>query len=169
MSVQFELGCDPNEFEQYYALVQEKTESRENGLMYFRLNPDHLIIWRKDGEIIGHTIWHESSTDEHRKGDSRDPEDQATLRQLFGGKAEFVELHEIWLKEAHRGNGYGSKFFTFFEDLMQRKGFTEIAYYAYNPAALAICRKRGYQEGNFMEMPGFEGRIEKTYVLRKSL
>ncbi|MFX1565123.1 MAG: GNAT family N-acetyltransferase [Promethearchaeota archaeon] len=169
MSVKFELGCDSNEFEQYYALVQEKTESRENGLMYFKLNPEYLIIWRKDGEIVGHTIWHDSSTDEHRKGDSRDAEDQAILRRLFGGKAKFVELHEVWLREVYRGKGYGSKFFAFFEEFMRTRGVTEIAYYAYNPAALAICRKRGYQVGGCREMPGFEGNIERTYVLRKSL
>ncbi|MFX1509263.1 MAG: GNAT family N-acetyltransferase [Promethearchaeota archaeon] len=169
MPIKFELGCEPNEFSQYYAEVLEKAENRKIGLRLFKQNPDQLIIWREDAVIVGHALWHKASTDEHRKGDSRNPDDQAMLRKLFGGKIELVELHEVWLKQTHRGKGYGSEFFKFFEILMRTRGHTEIAYYAYNPVALAICRKRGYQEGCCLEQPGFEGNVERTYVFRISL
>lgn len=65
-------------------------------------DPSHLIVWRENDEIIGHAIWHPSNTDEHRKGYPRDKEDKEVLRRLLRGKKDFVELHEIWLKERHR-------------------------------------------------------------------
>jgi GNAT superfamily N-acetyltransferase len=168
MTVQFELGCDITEFRQYYESVQVNPP---NGLeiRLLKQNPEHLIIWRKDAEIIGHALWHKASTDEHQKGDPRNAEDQAILRELFGGKRDLVELHEVWLKKEHRGKGYGNLFFTFFEDFMREKQHTEIAYYAYHPAALTICRSRGYKEGCCLEDLGFEGKVETTHVFRISL
>jgi GNAT superfamily N-acetyltransferase len=137
--------------------------------MYFKQNPEQLIILREDNEIVGHAIWHHCTTDEHQPGNPRNDADRALLRELFGGKKEIVELHEVWLKKEHRGKGYGAQFFAYFEELMRGKQQTEIAYYAYNPAALAICRKRGYKLGCCLHQPGFEGNIEKTYVIRLSL
>ena len=167
MSVQFELGCDLAEFRQYYETVQEKLSDLE--IMIIEQDPAHLIVWREENEIVGHALWHEASTDEHRKGDPRDAEDQAILRKLFGGPIDLVELHEVWLKKECRGRGYGSRFFRFFEELMRSKQYTEIAYYAYNPAALAICRRRGYREECCLTLPGFEGTIETMSVFRISL
>jgi len=167
MSVQFELGCDLTEFRQYYETVQKKLSDLE--IKIIEQDPTHLIVWREKNEIVGHALWHEASTDEHRKGDPRDPEDQAILRKLFGGPTNLVELHEIWLKKKYRGKGYGSRFFIFFEELMRSKQYNEIAYYAYNPAALAICRRRGFKEECCITQPGFEGNIERMSVFRISL
>ena len=121
----------------------------EEGII--KRNPSHLIVWRKNGIIIGHTVWHETSTDEHRKGDSRDKEDIEILRSLLGGKKDnIVELHEIWLRKKWRGKGYGKKFFDFFEQFIRKKGYDSIVYYTDHPAAIAVCRKRGYTE-SFLE------------------
>lgn len=110
-------------------------------------NSAHLIVWRENGEIIGDAIWHETSTDEHRRGDPRDREDREILRKLCRGKREnLVELHELWLREEYRRQGYGTRFFDFFEGFIRRKGFDAFVYYADHPAALAVCRKRGYKE-----------------------
>jgi GNAT superfamily N-acetyltransferase len=104
-------------------------------------------VWRQNNEIIGDAIWHETSTDEHREGDPRDREDREILRKLCGGKKDnIVELHEIWLIKKYRGKGYGKRFFEFFEVFIGRKGYDSFVYYADHPAALAICRKRGYKE-----------------------
>lgn len=167
MTVSFELGCSITEFQQYYETVQENPSGVEMRLL--KENPEHLIIWREGSEIVGHALWHKASTDEHQKGDSRNPEDKAVLRELFSGKRELVELHEVWLKKEHRRKGYGHQFFAFFEKFMRGKQQTEIAYYAYHPAALTICRSRGYREGGPLQQPGFEGKIEATYVFRISL
>ena len=102
-------------------------------------------------------------------GDPRDQEDREILRQLFDGQAELVELHEVWLKKEHRGKGYGNQFFQFFEALMRQKKHTRIAYYAYHPAALRICRNRGYKEACCLQLTGVEGNIETTHVFRISL
>jgi GNAT superfamily N-acetyltransferase len=101
-------------------------------------------VWRQNNEIIGDAIWHETSTDEHREGDPRDREDREILRKLCGGKKDnIVELHEIWLIKKYRGKGYGKRFF---EEFIGRKGYDSLVYYADHPAALAICRKKGYKE-----------------------
>jgi hypothetical protein len=34
-----------------------------------------LIVWKENNKIVGHAVWHESNTGEHRKGDPRDRED----------------------------------------------------------------------------------------------
>jgi GNAT superfamily N-acetyltransferase len=57
-----------------------------------------------------------------------------------------VELHELWLKPLHRGQGYGQEFFKFFEQFIREQGVSGILYYTNNPAAIKICRKRGYKE-----------------------
>jgi GNAT superfamily N-acetyltransferase len=69
-----------------------------------------------------------------------------SLERLLGEETGFTELHEVWLKEAYRRKGYGKKFFVFFEDLMRKRGRYSIIYFTGDPAAIAICRERGYQE-----------------------
>jgi len=129
----------------------------------------HLIIWKANGEIIGHAIWHESNTEEHRKGDARDQEDREILERLLGRKKNFVELHEVWLTKEHRGKGYGKEFFEFFEQFIVNSGYDSIAYYAYHPAAITICRQRGYQEAYGIEETGLEGEKEICHVFCLSL
>jgi GNAT superfamily N-acetyltransferase len=146
------VGCELEEFKEYYrrngfageqgtgelGITEEKIISQD---------PAHLIVWRENNKIIGYAIWHEASTDEHRKGDLRDREDREILRKLCGGKKDnIVELHEIWLTKEYRGKGYGKRFFKFFEEFIRGKGYDSFVYYADHPAALAICRKRGYAE-----------------------
>lgn len=165
------VGCDLEEFKRYYKRLAEDKEwqgifgfTEEPDTSWEKVlveNPTQLIVMRENNEIIGHLIWHESNTDEHRKGDSRDEEDKQILRRLLGGKKDFIELHEIWLRQKHRGKGYGNQLFEFFEDFMRKKGYYSIVYYADHPAALAICRKRGYKEG-FLEK-------EREYVFHLSL
>ncbi len=150
--MRFAVGCEMEEFKQYYrrngfageqgtgelGITEEKIISQD---------PAHLIVWRENNEIIGDAIWHETSTDEHRRGVPRDREDREVLRKLCGGKKDnLVELHEIWLMKEYRGRGYGRKFFDFFEEFTRRKGFDSFVYYADHPAALTICRERGYKE-----------------------
>jgi len=110
-----------------------------------------LIVWKEKGKIVGHSVWHESNTEEHRKGAPRDKEDRAALKKLFGRKKDFVELHEIWLIEKYRGKGYGNEFLDFFEAYMKSKGYVDLVFYAHHPAALAAFRKRGYKEGGYLE------------------
>jgi hypothetical protein len=59
-------------------------------------NFPQLIVWRENDKIVGHAVWHESSTEEHRKGHPRDKEDKEALEKLLGGKKDLVELHEWW-------------------------------------------------------------------------
>jgi len=118
-------------------------------------NPNHLIIWADEGKIVGHCIWHETSTEEMISGDPRDAEDRECLRQLFGGvRSNLVELHELWLKSEHRGKGFGNEFFDFFENYVSEVGFEGIVYYTDNEAAIALCRKRGYME-SFQDNTGW--------------
>ena len=151
------VGCDLEEFKRYYkklaldkewqgtfGFTEELDTSWERVLVK---NPSLLVVWRENNEIIGHAIWHETSTDEHRKGDPRDKEDRVILRRLLGGRKDnIVELHEIWLRKKYRGKGYGKRFFEFFEGFIRKKGYDSIVYYTDNPAAIAICRKRGWKE-----------------------
>ncbi|MFX0168636.1 MAG: GNAT family N-acetyltransferase [Candidatus Hodarchaeota archaeon] len=165
--IRFELGCDVNEFKQYYESIHKKLTNLE--MKIIKQDPEHLIVWRENSVIVGHALWHEASTDEHRRGDPRDAEDREILQKLFDGKKEIVELHEVWLKKEHRMKGYGKQFFEFFETLMRQKEHYEIAYYAYHPAALNICRSRGYREECCLQSPGFEGTIVTQYLFRISL
>jgi len=129
----------------------------------------NLIVWKENGEIIGHAIWHESNSEEHRKGDPRDKVDREILEKLLGGKKDFVELHEVWLIEEQRRKGYGKEFFEFFEQFIKNRGYDSIIYYAYHPAAIAICRQRGYHEAYGVEEVGLEGEKQTFYVLYLSL
>ncbi len=157
-----EVGCDLEEFKRYFrTLTGLHNYFRTLGLADDTLqelgsteeeiigkDPSHLIVWREANDIIGHAVWHETSTDEHREGDPRDRMDRKVLRELCGGRKEnIVELHEIWLREEHRGKGHGKRFFDFFEGFIRKQGYISIVYYADHPAALAICRDRGWKEG----------------------
>lgn len=123
--------------------------------LHIERNPNHLIIWTDEGEIVGHCIWHETNTEDMIPGDPRDDDDSDCLRHLFGGKKDnLVELHELWLRTEHRGKGFGSEFFSFFEDYVSKNGCDGIVYYSNHNAAVALCRKRGYKEA-FLENSGW--------------
>jgi GNAT superfamily N-acetyltransferase len=169
--VKFVVGCDFDEFKRYLRRIglykkEGELEKLETLLMNKLLN---LIVWRENDEIIGHTIWHETNTEEHRKGDPRDKEDREILEKLLGGKKDFVELHEVWLTKEQRGKGYGKKFFEFFEQFMRNKGYESIIFYAYHPAAIAICRQREYQEAYGIEETGPDEETQIAYVFHLSL
>lgn len=154
------VGCDLEEFGDYYSRTRGKLGATEE--YYVREDPSHLIVWRENSEIIGHAIWHESNTEEHRKGMPRDETDRRLLESLLGGKKDFVELHELWLKVGHRGKGYGKRFFEFFEEFVADRGYDSIIYYTDDPAAIAICRQRGYRETYGVEV---EGRTYYVFCL----
>ena len=143
--MRFVVGCDFEEFKRY-----SKRDGVRADLEVLKIllpkDSSCLIVWKENNEIIGHAIWHETNTEEHRKGDPRDKEDREILKKLLGGKKDFVELHEVWLIEKHRGKGYGKRFFEFFEEFTKNKGYNSIVFYAFHPAAIAICRQRGYKE-----------------------
>jgi GNAT superfamily N-acetyltransferase len=149
--MEFVVGSDPEAFRRYYETLEgvAKKTGTLNGTegKIIAEDPSHLIVWREGDKIIGHAIWHESSTSEHRTGDPRDEEDREILGKLLGGEKELVELHEIWLREEHRGKGYGKRFFEFFEEFIRNRGYRAIAHYVDHPAGVAICRQRGYKEG----------------------
>ncbi len=155
------VGCDLKEFKKYYRTLHDLHDFYKTvGLSdvkvgelgvdeeyWVRKDPSYLIMWKEDDEAVGHAIWHETSTDKHKKGDPRDEEDKGILRRLIGRRKDnIVELHELWLKKQHRGKGLGKEFFEFFERFIRNRGYDSIVYYTDNPAAIAICRKRGYRE-----------------------
>jgi len=159
-------GCDFQEFSKYLARIGQYTaegalERLRNSLESGRVN---LIVFREDHGIIGHAIWHESNTEEHRKGDPREKEDREILRRFMGKGKDFVELDELWLTVEHRGKGYGKQFFDFFEDYIRSKGYDSLVFYAFDPAAIAICRKRGYKEAYGVTAAEPYGNIETMYV-----
>jgi GNAT superfamily N-acetyltransferase len=169
--MRFKVGDSLEEFKRYYASLKDLHDYyRTLGLMderfgqlgvteenWVKEDPANLITWRINNETIGHVIWHETSTDEMKKEDPREEEDKKLLRKLLGGKREnLIELHEIWLRKKFRGKGYGKQFFEFFEQFIDQKGYDGIVYYTDNPAAITLCRNRGYKEG-FLEK-------EKWYV-----
>lgn len=156
VTVNFFVGCGFDEFRRYLERTgRYKGEGELDRLeAYLKNGLLNLIVWRLDGEVVGNALWHESNTDEHRKGDPRDEEDREALRRLLGGKRDFVELHEVWLLDEYRGKGYGERFFEFFEEYMRRKGYDRIVFYANHLAALAICRKREYREGGSIYIDG---------------
>ena len=160
-SLRFFVGCDFEEFRRYLkkARLYKEEGELERLEAYLKNGLFNLIVWQLDNEVVGNAIWHESSTDEHKKGDPRDEEDREALRRLLGGKRDFVELHEVWLLEEHRGKGYGERFFEFFEEYMRSKGHERIVFYAHHPAALAICRKHGYKEGGSINIEGTKERV----------
>ena len=164
--MKFVVGCDLEEFKEYYKRNGFAGEqgTGELGVTEEKIvtqNPSHLIVWRDNDEIVGNAIWHETNTAEHRKGAPRDKEDSEILERFLEGKKGFVELHEIWLIEKYRGKGYGKKFFDFFEKFIKDKGFDSIVYYAFHPAAVTICCQRGYKEDYLS--------TEDEYVFYRSL
>lgn len=171
--MKFEVGCDPEseEFKEYWSRNGYSQEFK--GFNHDRLyemvvddiksNFPRLIVWREDGKIVGHAVWHESNTEEHRKGGSpRDKEDRMALEKLLDGKKDFVELHEWWLIETYRGKGYGNEFLGFFEVHMKSKGYVDLVFYADPPAAMTAFRKHGYKEGGYLQG-------SKEYVFYHSL
>lgn len=164
--MRFVEGCNFEEFSAYLAKIGQYSGKGALEKLRDYLDSKHfnLIVFRENGEIIGHAIWHETNTEEHRKGDARDKEDREILRGFFGGKRDFIELHELWLTKEHRGKGYGKRFFDFFEDYMRKNGYGSIVYYAFDSAAVVICRKRGYREAYGVKETGPYGEIETMYV-----
>jgi GNAT superfamily N-acetyltransferase len=159
--LRFEVGCDLEELREYW----NRSGYDEN--LGYVLNvvikdPSQLIVWRENDEIVGHAVWHESNTEEHRKGDPRDREERESLERLLGSKKDFVELHAIWLIKKYRGKGYGEMFHTFFEKFMKDKGYSDIVFCAHHPAAVAICHRHGYKEGGCLAG-------QKAYVFYLSL
>jgi len=140
------VGCDLEEFKRYYRRNGYDDGDLEDLLNCVIKDSSQLIVWRKNDKIVGHAVWHESNTREHRKGALRDQDDTEALEKLFEGKRDFVELHEIWLMKEYRGKGHGKRFFGFFEDYMKSRGYDSIVYYADHPAAITICRQRGCKE-----------------------
>ena len=171
--MRFEVGCDPGseEFKEYWSrngYSQEHKGFKHDRLLEMlvdsiRGNFLQLIVWRENGKIVGHAVWHESNVEEHRKGGHpRDKEDREALRNLLGKKKDFVELHEWWLIETYRGKGYGNEFLDFFEVYMKSKGYVDLVFYADHPAAMSAFRKHGYKEGGYLEG-------SKEYVFYHSL
>jgi len=112
--------------------------------------------------VVGTAIWHESNTDEHRKGDPKHEEDrEALLRRLVRsgillGGVRFGFWKSIEKKVMARC------FFELFEEYMRSKGYERIVFYANHPATLAICRKRGYKKGGCIDI---EGEVEYVFYL----
>lgn len=76
--MKFVVGCDLEEFRGYYRTLEDlHNYYRTLGLpinvveidgaeeYWVTKDPSHLIVWRKNNEIVGHAIWHETKTDEH--------------------------------------------------------------------------------------------------------
>jgi len=151
--LEFIVGYDLLEFENYYKTIWDSIPNREKpSLDNFERdiiidNPSHLIVWKEGSEIIGHTIWHETYTDRHNEESPREDDDRKILEELIGKSKECVELHELWLKLEYRGRGNSKQFFPFFEKFVADSGFEFIIYYTDNEAAIHICRQRGYKEG----------------------
>jgi len=169
--MRFDVGCNPEseEFKEYWnrnGYDQESKGYNRDRLLEELVNVikdiSQLIVWRYNGEIVGHAVWHESNTEDHRKRVPRDKEDSEALKKLLGNKKGFVELHEWWLIEKHRGKGYGNRFLDFFGAHMKSKGYFDLVFYADHPAALAAFRKHGYREGGYLKGP-------KEYVFYLSL
>jgi len=102
--VRIVAGCDLEEFKRYYrtltglhnynyfrtlgltdAALGELGSTEEE---IIRRDPSHLIVWREADGIVGHAVWHETSTDEHREADPRDRMDREVLRKLWWKKGE---------------------------------------------------------------------------------
>ena len=172
--MEFVVGYELNEFKRYYKKLATDLEwqktfgySPELGDLWEHIlsrNPSQLIVFKEKNEIVGHAIWHPTNTKEHRKGDPREKEDTEMLEKLLGGKKDFIELHEIWLRTEHRGKGYGKRFFKFFEKFIKNKGHDSVIYYADHPAAIAICRKRGYREAYGLKYKELQGKTRTFHV-----
>jgi GNAT superfamily N-acetyltransferase len=174
--MRFIVGCDFEEFKRYYRHAGLHNYYKAVGITdvvygelgpteerIIRKDPSHLIVWRENDKIVGDAIWHEESIDGFKKNPD-DKEVAEALERLLGGGREFVELHEVWLEEKYRGKGYGKMFFEFFESFARKRGFDSVVYYTGNPAAMAICRKRGYKE-DYLSFP----KKEEWHVFHLSL
>ena len=157
------VGCDLEEFQRYYRrcgivedLALEWEGLGETEEDHIRRDASHLIVFREGDQIIGDAIWHESNTREHTpdSGDWRDRNDTEILEKVLGGSKHFVELHELWLVKTYRGRGYAKEFFDFFEDFVRKRGHQDIVYCAFDLAAVALCRRRGYKEAYGVEAVG---------------
>jgi len=144
--LRFEVGCRLEELREYWNR-SVYDGSLDNLLNVVIKDSAQLIVWKEKDKIVGHSVWHESNTEEHREGHPRNKEDSEALRRLLGGKKSFVELHEWWLIEEYRGKGYGNEFLDFFEAYMKSNGYVNLVFYGDHPAALAAFRKHGYKEG----------------------
>lgn len=164
--MRFVEGCDFEELSKHLDKMRwyRSWEDRKHLKEKFDAGSFSLIVWREGSEVVGHAIWHETSTEEHRKGDSRDNEDRETLQRLAGEDRNLVGLHEVGLRTEHRGKGYGKRFFEFFEEFISDRGYGGIVYYAFDPAAVAICRQRGYKEEYGLEEAGPEGEMQTCYT-----
>jgi GNAT superfamily N-acetyltransferase len=165
-AMRFVEGCNFKEFSSYLAKIGQYSGKGEFERLkgFIDSGNFNLIVFRENDETIGHAIWHETNTEEHRKGDPREKEDRDILLGFFGGRKDFVELHELWLTKEHRGKGCGKLFFDFFEEYTRNKGYDSIVFYAFDPAAIAICRQRGYREAYGVKESGPYGEAETCYV-----
>ena len=160
-------GCDAERFKDYYRGVLGELGATESSIIDD--DPQRLIVWLVADDIVGHAIWHPSNTMTHPSGEPREPEDRRILKHDLGVSDDFVELHEVWLREDSRGRGYGSEFFEYFESMVKRLRYRYIVYYADHPTALAICRARGYRESYGVELDGVNRERGLFYVLAKDL
>ena len=167
MVVEFSHGGDIEELREHLKTLGLTLGLTEERLI--RESPERLILWREQGALVGHTIWHASNTKVHPDGEEREAEDRRILEKELHVVGDFIELHEIWLSDDNRGKGYGTKFFDYFEDMVKRKGFNAIVYYADHPAAMFICRKRGYREHYGLELDGITGEGITCYTFAKEL
>jgi GNAT superfamily N-acetyltransferase len=167
MTVKFSHGGDIEELRTHLEELGLTLGSTEERLV--KEKPERLIVWRDNVILVGHTIWHVSNTRMHPDGEEREADDRRILEEELNVVGDFIELHEIWLGDDHRGKGYGSAFFDFFEDMVMEKGFKAIVYYADHPAAMSICRRRGYREAHGVELDGITGERGLYYVLAKEL
>jgi GNAT superfamily N-acetyltransferase len=163
--VTFSHGGDIEELRAYLDSLGLSLGPTEERLI--KENPERLIMWRDNGALVGHAIWHASNTKQHPDGEPREPEDKQILEEELKVEGDFIELHEIWLSDTYRGRGYGSQFFQYFEEMVKEKGFNSIVYYADHPAAMSICFKRGYKYAFGVELDGITGERARYYVLAK--
>jgi GNAT superfamily N-acetyltransferase len=171
MTLRFVEGCDFKEFNQYLTNIGQYTKEGELERLKAFIGSKHfnLIVFRENNDIIGHAIWHETNTEEHRKGEPREEDDRKALHSLLGENKNFIELHELWLTSKNRGKGYGKKFFDFFEAHIRNKGYESLVFYAFDPAAMSICRKRGYIEAYGVRETGPYGNMETAHVFYRQL
>jgi len=167
MDILFTHGVDLESFKKYYQVIFGKVGDTE--LDIIKENPDHLITFHSEDAILGHCIWHDSNTRSHPNGAPRDDKDRQILEDELGVIGEFTEVHELCLEEEKRGRGLGTFFFDYFENMVESRGIRYIVYYADHPAALSICRKRGYRESYGVELDGIKGEGGVFYVLAKEL
>ena len=83
--MRFDVGCNTKEFREYWS--RNGYDGNLDHLMnVVAKDKSQLIVWRENGRIVGHAVWHESNTDEHRKGVPRDEEDREALENFLVGR-----------------------------------------------------------------------------------